>query len=130
MPTCYILHSINSIVKTGDLGVEVCPVCASIIADTLNLTLQPLNAARLISDALPECPHGVSKNIHLLSQVIESHIKVISQVDVVVIVHPFRGGFGGVRSPCDMDTHAVHSLFSQLLLALQLTCQSSHQRSQ
>lgn len=130
MSACYILHSINSIVKTGDLDVEVCPVCASIIADTLNLTLQPLNAARLISDALPERPHGVSKNIHLLSQVIESHIKVISKVDGVVIVHPFRGGFGSVRSPSDMDTHAGHSLFSQPLLTLQLACQASHQCSQ
>ena len=130
MPTCYILHSINSIMKAGHLRVEVSPVGSGVIADTLNLSLKPLNAARLISDTIPERPHGVSKNIHLLSQVIESHIKVISQVDGVVIVHPFRGGFGSVRSPSDMDTHAVHSLFSQLLLALQLACQSSHQRSQ
>jgi len=112
MSTCYILHSINSIVKTGDLGVEVSPIGPSVIADALNLPLEPLNAARLIGDALPKRPHGVGKNIHLLSQVIESHIKVISQVDGVVVVHPFRGGFGGVRSSGDMDTHAVHALFS------------------
>lgn len=130
MPTCYILHSINSIMKTGDLGVEVSPVSSGIIADTLNLPLEPLNTARLISDTLPERPHGVSKNIHLLSQVIKAHIKVISQVDGVVIVHPFRSGFGGVGSPRDMDAHAVHALFSQLLLALQLACQASHQCSQ
>ena len=130
MPTCYILHSINSIMKAGHLGVEVSPVGPSVIADTLNLPLEPLNAARLIGNTLPERTHGVSKNIHLLSQVIESHIKVISQVDGVVIVHPFRGGFGGVRSACNMDTHAVHALFSQLLLTLQLACQASHQCSQ
>lgn len=99
------MHRINLII-------HVSPICPRIIADTLNLPLKPLNTARLISDALPKRPHGVSKNIHLLSQVIESHIKVISQVDVVVIVHPFRGGFGGVRSPCDMGVHAVHALFS------------------
>lgn len=116
------MHRINLII-------HVSPVSASIIADALNLPLKPLNAARLIGDTLPECPHGVSKNVHLLGQVIESHIKVISQVDGVVIVHPFRGGFGGVRSPSDMDTHAVHSLFSQFLLALQLACQASHQCS-
>lgn len=113
-----------------NLIIHVSPIRPSIIADTLNLPLKPMNAARLISDALPERTHGVSKNIHLLSQVIESHIKVISQVDGVVIVHPFRGRFGGVRSPSDMDTHAVHALFSQLLLALQLACQASHQCSQ
>lgn len=117
------MHRINLII-------HVSPIRPSIIADTLNLPLKSLNAARLISDTLPECPHGVSKNIHLLSQVIKSHIKVISQVDGVVVVHPFRGGFGGVSSPCDMDTHAVHSFFSQLLLALQFACQASHQCSQ
>ena len=116
--------------KAGHLGVEVSPVDPSVIAYTLNLPLEPLNAARLIGNTLPERTHGVSKNIHLLSQVIESHIKVISQVDGVVVVHPFRGGFGGVRSPRDMDTHAVHALFSKLLLALQLACQASHQCSQ
>ena len=130
MPTCYILHSINSIMKAGHFRVEVSPVGPGIIADTLNLPLKPLNAARLIGNTLPERPHGVSKNIHLLSQVIESHIKVISQVDGVVVVHSFRGGFGGVGSPRDMDAHAVHALFSQLLLALQLACQASHQCSQ
>lgn len=98
--------------KAGHLGVEVSSVDPSIIADTLNLPLEPLNAARLIGNTLPERAHGVSENIHLLSQVIESHIKVISQVDGVVIVHPFRGGFGGVRSACNMDTHAVHALLS------------------
>lgn len=107
MPSCYILHSINSIMKAGHLRVEVSPVSPGVVADTLNLPLEPLNAARLIGNTLPERPHGVSKNIHLLSQVIESHIKVISQVDGVVVVHPFRGGFGGVSSPSDMDTHAV-----------------------
>ena len=130
MPTCYILHSINSIMKAGYLGVEVSPVDPSVIADTLDLPLEPLNAARLIGNTLPERPHGVSKNIHLLSQVIESHIKVVSQINGMVVVHPFRGGFGGVRSPGNMDTHAVHALFSQLLLALQLACQASHQCSQ
>nr|DAE82174.1 MAG TPA: hypothetical protein [Caudoviricetes sp.] len=130
MPACYILHSINPIMKTGYLRVEVSPVSPGIIADTLNLPLKPLNAARLIGNTLPESTHGVSKNIHLLSQVIESHIKVISQVDGVVVVYPFRGGFGGVRSPRNMDTHAVQALFSQLLLALQLACQASHQCSQ
>lgn len=130
MPTCYILHSINSIMKAGHLRVEVSPVGPGVIADTLNLPLKPLNAARLIGNTLPERPHGVSKNIHLLSQVIESHIEVISQVDGVVIVYPFRGGFGGVGSPRDMDAHAVHALFSQLLLTLQLACQASHQCSQ
>lgn len=130
MSTCNILHSINSIMKAGHLGVEVSPVCPSVIADTLNLPLKPLNAARLISNTLPKRPHGISKNIHLLSQVIESHIKVISQIDGVVIVHPFRGGFGGVRSTGDMDAHAVHALFGQFLLALQLACQASHQCSQ
>lgn len=116
--------------KAGHLGVEVSSVDPSVIADTLNLPLEPLNAARLIGNTLPECTHCVSENIHFLSQVIESHIKVISQVDGVVIVHPFRGGFGGVRSTGDMDTHAVHALLSQLLLALQLACQASHQCSQ
>ena len=130
MPTRYILYPINPIVNAGYLRVEVIPVSPSVIADALNLPLKPLNAARLIGDALPERTHGVSKNIHLLSQVIESHIKVISQVDGVVIVHPFRGGFGGVCSPRDMDTHAVHALFSQFLLALQFACQASHQCSQ
>lgn len=117
------MHRINLII-------HVRPIRPSIIADTLNLPLKPLNTARLISDTLPERPHCVSKNIHLLSQVIESHIEVISQVDGVVIVHPFRGGFGGVRSPRNMDTHTVQALFSQLLLALQLACQASHQCSQ
>lgn len=117
------MHRINLII-------HVSPVIPGIIADTLNLPLEPLNAARLIGDTLPERPHGVSKNIHLLSQVIESHIKVISQVDGVVVVYPFRGGFGGIRSTGDMDTHAVHALFSQLLLTLQLACQASHQCSQ
>ena len=112
MPTRYILHSINPIMKAGHLGVEVSPVSPGVVADTLNLPLEPLNTARLIGDTLPERPHGVSENIHLLSQVIESHIKVISQVDGVVVVHPFRGGFGGVRSTGDMDAHAVHALFS------------------
>lgn len=130
MQTCYTLHSINSIMKAGYLRVEVSSVGSGVIADTLNLTLEPLNAARLISNTLPERPHGISENIHLLSQVIESHIKVISQVDGVVVVHPFRSRFGGVGSPRDMDTHAVHALFSQLLLALQLACQASHQCSQ
>lgn len=130
MLTCYILHSINSIMKTGDLGVKVSPVSSGVIADTLNLPLEPLKAARLIGDTLPECPHGVGKNIHLLSQVIESHIKVISQVDSVVIVHPFRSRFCGGRSPYDMDAHAVNALFGQLLLVLQLACQASYQRSQ
>lgn len=116
--------------KAGYLRVEVSSVGSGVIADTLNLPLESLNAARLISDALPECPYSIGKNIHLLGQVIESHIKVISQVDGVVVVHPFRGGFGGVRSPRDMDTHAVHLLFSQLLLALQLACQAGHQCSQ
>lgn len=67
MSTCYILHSINSIMKAGYLGVEVSPVDPGVIADTLNLPLKPLNAARLISNTLPERPHGISKNIHLLS---------------------------------------------------------------
>lgn len=116
--------------NAGHLRVEVSPISPDIIADALNLPLEPLNAARLISDALPERPHSVSKNIHLLSQVIESHIKIISQIDGVVIVHPFRGRFGGVRSPRDMGTHAGHALFSKLLLALQLACQASHQCSQ
>lgn len=71
------------------LIIYVSTVCPGVIADALNLPLEPLNAARLIGDTLPERPHGVSENIHLLSQVIESHIKVISQVDGVVIVHPF-----------------------------------------
>ena len=113
-----------------DLIIRVNPIGPGIIADTLNLPLEPLNAARLIGNTLPERAHGVSENIHLLSQVIESHIKVISQVDGVVIAHPFRGRFGGVRSACNMDTHAVHALLSQLLLALQLACQASHQCSQ
>lgn len=130
MPACYILHSINSIMKAGHLRVEVSPVGPGVVADPLHLPLDPLNAARLIGDTLPERTHGVGKNIHLLSQVIESHIKVISQVDGVVVVHPFRGGFGGVGSPCNMDAHAVHALFSQFLLALQLACQASHQCSQ
>lgn len=117
------MHRVNLII-------HVSPIRPSIIAYTLNLPLEPLNATRLISNTLPECTHGISKNIHLLSQVIESHIKVISQVDGVVIVHPFRCGFGSVRSAGNMDTHAVHSLFSQLLLALQFTCQASHQCSQ
>ena len=99
------MHRINLIIRAS-------PVGPSVIADTLNLPLEPLNAARLIGNTLPERTHGVSKNIHLLSQVIESHIKVISQVDGVVIVHPFRGGFGGDRSACNMDTHAVHALLS------------------
>lgn len=98
--------------KAGYLGVEVSSVGPSVIADTLDLPLEPLNAARLIGNTLPERAHGVSENIHLLGQVIESHIKVISQVDGVVVVHPFRGGFGGVRSARNMDTHAVHALLS------------------
>lgn len=116
--------------NAGYLRVEVSPVSPSVIAYTLNLPLEPLNAARLIGNTLPERPHGISENIHLLSQVIESHIKVISQVDGVVVVHPFRGRFGGVSSPCNVDAHAVHALFSQLLLALQLACQASHQCGQ
>lgn len=78
------MHRINLIIY-------VSPIRPGVIADALNLPLKPLNTARLISDTIPKCPHGVSKNIHLLSQVIESHIKVISQVDGVVVVHPFRG---------------------------------------
>lgn len=113
-----------------DLIIHVSPIGPGIIADTLNLPLEPLNAARLISDTLPKCPHGVSKNIHLISQVIKSHIKVISQIDGVVIVHPFRGRFSSISSPCNMDTHAIHALLSQLLLTLQLACQASHQCSQ
>lgn len=122
MPTCNILHSINPIMKAGHLSVEVSPVSPGVIADALDLPLKPLNAARLIGDTLSERTHGVSKNVYLLSQVVESHIKVISQVDGVVVVHPFRGGFGGVRSPHNMGAHAVNALFSQLLLALQLAC--------
>lgn len=98
--------------KAGHLRVEVSPVGPGVIADTLNLPLEPLNAARLIGNTLPERTHSIGKNIHLLSQVIKAHIKVISQVDGVVIVHPFRGGFGRVSSPRDMDAHAVHALFS------------------
>lgn len=113
-----------------NLIIYVNPIRPSVIADTLNLPLNPLNAARLISDTLPKRPHGVGKNIHLLSQAIESHIKVISQVDGVVIVHPFRGRFGGVRGPHNMGAHAGNALFSQLLLALQPACQASHQCSQ
>lgn len=112
------------------LTIHVSPIGPGIIADTLNLPLKPLNTARLISNTLPERPHGVSKSTHLLSQVIESHIKVISQVDSVVIVHPFRGGFSGVRSPRNMGAHAGNALFSQLLLTLQLACQASHQCGQ
>ena len=67
MPTCYILHSINSIMKAGYLGVEVSAVGPSVIADALNLPLEPLNAAQLISDTLPERTHSVGKNIQLLS---------------------------------------------------------------
>lgn len=67
MSACYILHSINSIMKAGHLRVEVSPVDPGVIADTLNLPLEPLKAARLIGDTLPECPHGVGQNIHLLS---------------------------------------------------------------
>ena len=117
------MHRINLII-------HVSPVSPGVIADSLNLPLKPLNTARLISDTLPERTHGVSKNIHLLSQVIESHIKVISQVDGVVVVHPFRGGFSSVRSPHNMGAHAGNALFSQFLLALQLACQASHQCSQ
>ena len=117
------MHRVNLII-------HVSTVSPSVIADPLTLPLEPLNAARLIGNTLPERAHGISKNIHLLSQVIESHIKVISQVDGVVVVHPFRGRFGGVCSTGDMDTHAVHALFSKLLLALQLACQASHQCSQ
>lgn len=53
MPTCYILHLINSIMKAGHLRVEVSPVDPGVIADTLNLPLKPLNATRLISNTLP-----------------------------------------------------------------------------
>lgn len=130
MSTCYILHSINPIMKAGHLRVEVSPVSPGVVADTLNLPLEPLNTARLIGNTLPERPYGVSKNVHLLGQVVESHIKVISQVDGVVVVHPFRGGFGGVGGPRNVDAHAVHAFFSQLLLALQLARQASHQCSQ
>ena len=130
MPACYILYFINPTMKARHLRVEVSPVSPGVIADALNLPFEPLNAARLIGNTLPERPHSVGKNIHFLSQVIESHIEVISQVDGVFVVHPFRGGFGGVRSTGDVDTHAVHALFGQLLLALQLACQASHQCSQ
>lgn len=109
---CLVLYSVDAAMHRINLIIHVSTIGPSVIADTLNLPLEPLNAARLIGNTLPERPHGVSKNIHLLSQVIESHIKVISQIDGVIIVHPFRGGFGGVRSPRNMDAHAVHALLS------------------
>lgn len=60
--------------QAGYLVVKMSSVSASIIPDPFNLPLQTLKPVRLLTDAIPECPHNLSESIHLRSQVIEAHI--------------------------------------------------------
>lgn len=60
--------------KVGHFVVKVSSVSACIIPHTLNLPLQALKPARLVTHAIPKSPHNLSESIHLGSQVIESHI--------------------------------------------------------
>ncbi len=54
--------------------VKVSSVSTSVIPHALNLPLQALEPARLITHAIPKSPHNLSESIHLGGQVIESHI--------------------------------------------------------
>lgn len=60
--------------KAGYLVVKMSSVSASIIPHALNLPLQALKPVRLLTNAIPECPHNLSEGIHLGGQVIEAHI--------------------------------------------------------
>lgn len=54
--------------------VKMSPVSTSIIPHALNLPLQALKPARLVTHAIPKSPYNLSESIHLGGQVIESHI--------------------------------------------------------
>lgn len=60
--------------KVGHFVVKVSSVSAYIIPHALNLPLQAMEPVRLLTNTIPECPHNLSKGVHLRSQVIESHI--------------------------------------------------------
>lgn len=60
--------------KVRYLVVKMSSVSARIIPHPLNLPLQALESARLVTHAIPKSPHNLSESIHLGSQVIESHI--------------------------------------------------------
>lgn len=130
MPIRYGLHSINPIMKARHLFVKMRSVSARIIAHTLNLPLKTLKPARLLTNTIAQRPHSLRESIHLISQVIESHVQVVPQVRRVIIVHPLGCGFGSIRSPSHMNRHPVHALISLLLLPLQSTCETSDQCSQ
>ena len=130
MPIRYGLHSINPIMKARYLFVKMRSVSASIVAHALNLSLKTLQPARLLPNAVTQSPHGLRESIHLISQVIESHIQVVPQVRRVIIVHPLGCRFGSIRSPSHMNRHPIHALISLLLLPLQSTCETSNQCSQ
>lgn len=60
--------------QAGYLVVKMSSVSTSIIPNPLNLPLQTLKPVGLLTNAVPECPHNLSKGVHLGSQVIEAHI--------------------------------------------------------
>ena len=90
-----------------DLIVKMGPVCSGVTPDSLNLPFEPLEPARLVIHAIPEGPHHLSESIHFGGQVVESHVKVVSQVGGVTIVHPLGCGFGSIGGPGNMDAHAL-----------------------
>ena len=51
--------------QAGYLVVKMSSVSTGVIPDTLNLPLQPLKPVRLLTNTVPECPHNLSKGIHL-----------------------------------------------------------------
>lgn len=130
MPIRYGLHSINPIMKARHLFVKMRSVSARIIANTLNLPLKTLKPARLLPNTVSQSPHGLRESIHLVSQVIESHIQVVPQVRRVIIVHLLGCRFGSISSPSHMNRHPIHALIRLLLLPLQSTCETGNQCSQ
>ena len=116
--------------KARHLFVKMRSVSARIIAHALNLPLKTLQPARLLPNAVTQRPHSLRESIHLVSQVIESHIQVVPQVRRVIIVHPLGCRFGSVSSSSHMNRHPIHALISLLLLPLQSTCETSDQCSQ
>ena len=60
--------------KVRYLVVKMSSVSTRIIPDPLNLPLQAMEPARLVTNAVPECLHNLSESVHLRGQVVESHV--------------------------------------------------------
>lgn len=116
--------------KARHLFVKMRSVSAHIIAHALNLPFKTLKPARLLPDTVAQRPHSLREGVHLISQVIESHVQVVPKVRRMIIVHPFGCRLGSISGASHMDRHLIYALISLLLLPLQSTCEAGDQCSQ